>query len=98
MGVAVDLKVDGRVCDGVIVWGLVVWVRAMGDGLGIDRGGCGEVTVWEMDVTVCVAWTRDCDSDCADVLPVLSSGVITGSVLRICSMFLTLSCCTDCCN
>ena len=70
----------------------------MGDGLGMDRGGCDGVTVWEMDVCVCVAWTGDFDSDCADVLSLLSSGMTTGSVLCICSMFLTLSCCTDCCN
>lgn len=76
----------------------MAWVCAMGDGLGMDRGGCDGVTVWEMDVSVCVAWTGDFDSDCADVLSLLSSGMTTGSVLRICSMFLTLSCCTDCCN
>ena len=63
----------------------------MGDGLGMDRGGCD-------GVIVCVAWTGDCDRDCADVLSLLSSGMTTGSVLCICSMFLTLSCCTDCCN
>ena len=37
----------------------------MGDGLGMDRGGCD-------GVIVCVAWTGDCDRDCADVLSVLS--------------------------
>lgn len=36
----------------------------MGDGLGMDRGGCD-------GVIVCVVWIGDCDSDCVDVLLVL---------------------------